>query len=306
MGEYDFTYELPSDFSNRVFQLLKQTYSESRLAMAFQHCKFEYEDLGLAYYAGLKGDNWDKHALDFTFEGNSADIDILRNGQSALRDTLVKGLRSSVSGFVIKSIAFLVVDDNLLPSTDEERLNIDLAASNMVLNDLLKICERLSTNATYNKDTPENGINDFIRDTLFLMGYNEVKDQSRHGLSSTGKDAGNVDILITKEGREIAIFEGLKLNSVNSTTIDEHISKAIVNYNALGTATFIVAYVSVSNYEAFWTRYIEHIRSYHYPLQIKRPLGNMTSPNAAARIAHTVLSRDGYDFPVYFIAVNIN
>ena len=176
----------------------------------------------------------------------------------------------------------------------------------MVLNDLLKICERLSTNATYNKDTPENGINDFIRDTLFLMGYNEVKDQSRHGISSTGKDAGNVDILITKEGREIAIFEGLKLNSVNSTTIDEHISKAIVNYNALGTATFIVAYVSVSNYEAFWTRYIEHIRSYHYPLQIKRPLGNMTSPNAAARIAHTVLSRDGYDFPVYFIAVNIN
>ncbi len=306
MGEYDFTYELPSDFSNRVFQLLKQTYFDSRLAMAFQHCKFEYEDLGLAFYAGLKGDNWDKHALDFIFEGNSADIDILRNGQSVLRNALVKGLRSSVSGFLIKSIAFLVVDDNLLPSTDEERLNIDLAASNMVLNDLLKICERLSTNATYDKDTPENGINDFIRDTLFLMGYNEVKDQSRHGISSTGKDAGNVDILITKEGREIAIFEGLKLNSVNSTTIDEHISKAIVNYNALGTATFIVAYVSVSNYEAFWTRYIEHIRSYHYPLQIKRPLGNMTSPNAAARIAHTVLSRDGYDFPVYYIAVSIN
>lgn len=306
MGQYDFSYELPTGFSNRVMQLLRQTSCNERLAKAFQHCKFEYEDLGLAYYAGLRGDNWDKHALDFTFEGSNSDIDILRNGQLILKDALTKGIRPSVSGFLIKNILFLVNEGSLLPLTDDDRLNADLAVANDVLNDLTKISERLSTNAAYKKETPENNINDYIRDALLLMGYNEVKDQTRHGISSTGKDAGEVDILISKEGREIAVFEGLKLCSVDSAYIDKHISKAVVNYNALGTATFIVAYVSNGEFEFFWNRYTEHIKSYHYPLQIKRALRKNASPNAAVRIAYMVLSRDGYDFPVYFMAININ
>ena len=47
----------------------------------------------------------------------------------------------------------------------------------------------------------------------------------------------------------------MKLNSVNADYIDRHISKSITNYNALGTATFIVAYVNSANFEAFWERY---------------------------------------------------
>lgn len=306
MGQYDFTYEMPADFTNRVIQLLQQTSRNSRLADAFQHCKYEYEDRGLAYYAGLKGDNWNKRALDFTFEGEKKDIEILRNSQSVLKDALVNGLRSSVSGFLIRNILYLVDDGNILPSTDEERLNADLSTANEVLNDLVKICERLSTNATYKRETPENSINDFIRDALLLMGYNEVKDQTRHGISITGKDAGEVDILISKSGKEVAILEGLKLSSIDTTYIDNHILKAIVNYNALGTATFIVAFVSSGNFGAFWNRYADHLKEYQYPLQIKRVLETKASPNAAVRIATMILSRDGYDFPVYFIAINLN
>ena len=305
MGQYDFSYELPSDFTNRVIQLLQQTSSNSRLADAFQHCKFEYEDLGLAYYAGLKGDNWDKRALDFTFEGRSADIEILRNSRGVLKDALTKGIRPSTSGFLIRNLLFLVDDTSSFPSSDEDRLNADLTAANAVLNDLAKVSERLSTNATYKK-APENSINDYIRDMLLLMGYNEVKDQTRHGISLSGKDAGEVDILISKGGKEIAIFEGLKLNSVDSAYIDNHILKAIVNYNALGTATFIVAYVSSNNYESFWNRYTDYLKEYRFPLQIKRALRTKASPNAALRIASMILSRDGYDFPVFFMAININ
>ncbi len=306
MGQYDFSYELPSDFTNRVIQLLQQTSSNSRLADAFQHCKFEYEDLGLAYYAGLKGDNWDKRALDFTFEGRSADIEILRNSRVVLKDALTKGIRPTTSGFLIRNLLFLVDDTSSFPSSDEDRLNADLTAANAVLNDLAKVSERLSTNATYKKETPENSINDYIRDMLLLMGYNEVKDQTRHGISLSGKDAGEVDILISKGGKEIAIFEGLKLNSVDSAYVDNHILKAIVNYNALGTATFIVAYVSSNNYESFWNRYTDYLKEYRFPLQIKRALRTKASPNAALRIASMILSRDGYDFPVFFMAININ
>ena len=306
MGQYDFSYELPSDFISRVIQLLQQTSGNACLADAFQHCTFEYEDLGLAYYAGLRGDNWDKRALDFTFEGRSTDIEILRNNRVVLKEALTKGIRSTTSGFLVRNLLFLVDDISSFPSSDEDRLNADLTTANDVLNDLAKVSERLSTNATYKSDTPENSINDYIRDMLLLMGYNEVKDQTRHGISLSGKDAGEVDILISKGGKEIAIFEGLKLKSVDSAYIDNHILKAIVNYNALGTATFIVAYISSNNFESFWNRYTDYLEKYTFPLQTKRALKTQASPNAALRIASMILSRDGYDFPVFFMAININ
>lgn len=306
MGQYDFTYEFPSDFDNRVKQLLQQEDSRAQVASAFQRCKYEYDDLGLAYYAGLRGnDYWNKRALDFTIEGAEEDINILKNHARGLSDAISRSLRPNVSGFVVRKILYLIDDMPLLPATNEERLNADILAANSVLSDLIKIGERVCSNATYRNNSSENSINDFFRDTLSLMGYTEVKDQTRHGVSISGKDAGEVDILIAKDGKEIAIFEGLKLDSVHTEYIDQHINKAINNYNALGTATFIVAYVSVRNFESFWERYTAHIQSHTFPLQIRRNLNVKTSPNAAIRIAEMILSRDGFDFPVYYIALNL-
>ncbi len=121
----------------------------------------------------------------------------------------------------------------------------------------------------------------------------------------SGKDAGEVDILFTKDGNEIALFEGLKLSSVDKNYIDMHIKKAIENYNALGTATFIVAYIKTPNYQNFWERYTEYLKSYKYDLTVKRMLEVKTYPNAATRVATVILSRDGFDFPVYFITFKI-
>ena len=94
--------------------------------------------------------------------------------------------------------------------------------------------------------------------------------------------------------------------SLAERTIDRHISKSITNYNALGTATFIVAYVNSANFEAFWERYSEHILHYDFPLQIKENFSPLVHPNAATRIASMILTRDGFDFPVYFIALKIS
>lgn len=130
-------------------------------------------------------------------------------------------------------------------------------------------------------------------------------DQTRHGISSNGRDAGEVDLLLKKNDREAAIFEGLKLDSVNSQYIKNHIDKAIVNYNALGTPTFIVAYAGTVNFEGFWNRYFEFLAAYSYPLNVKRMLVQIVSTSAAIRSANMILSRDGFDFPVYFMAVNL-
>lgn len=309
MGKYDFTYEVPENFCGRVVQFLQQS-GKTSIVEAFQRCKYEYEDIDLAYYAGLKGDNWDKRAVDFTFEGLEDDITILQSGDSQLRDAIGRALKPSESGYLVRKIFYLNRDipfeKTKIPLSNERRLGADIETAEKVLNDLIQIGERIYLNSSFNASSSENSINDYFRDMLSVKGYNEVKDQTRHGVSKTGKDAGEVDILLTKDGTEIAIFEGLKVDSVNTLYIDEHINKAIINYNALGTATFIVAYVNSADFESFWERYSNHIKDYKFPFQTKGAFGTLTHPNAATRIATLILAKDGFDFPVYFIAFKIS
>ena len=309
MGAFDFTYELPKNFDKRVIQLLQQS-GAIKIAEAFQRCIYEYEDVGLAYYAGLKGDNWDKHAIDFTFEGRESDITLLKSADSNLSLAIARALKSSESGLLFRDIFYFSTENSsevsVVPSSNEERLNADIEVANNVLGDLIQIGERVCLNCSYNASSSENTINDFFRDMLLMKGYKETKDQTRHGISVNGKDSAEVDILLTKDGNEIAIFEGLKLDSVNSSYINEHIEKAIINYNALGTATFIVAYVNSADFESFWERYTNYLQVYNFPLQTKSDFRLLAHPNAATRIAMIILSRDGYAFPVYFIAIKVS
>lgn len=305
MEEFDFTYRLPQNFSRRVVQYLEQLESPN-VARAFQNCTYDYEDLGLAYYAGMKGDNWDKKALDFTVEGSPRDIALLKSKGHILKESISKSLKSSESGFLLKEIYYFESESvEPIPLSNAARLNADIASSQVVLRDLLQIGQRFCLNCAFNGASSENSMNDYFRDLLFMKGYTEIKDQTRHGLSVNKKDSAEVDILLTKDGKEIAIYEGLKLSSVSTTYIDTHISKAVVNYNALGTSTFIVAYVDVSDFDSFWNRYVSYLQSYSFPLLVKSPIEVYPYPDAAARVASTILSRDDYDFPVYFVAFKI-
>lgn len=305
MGNFDFNYELPNNFDKRTQQYLQQM-NAFDVANAFINCKYEYDDVGLAYYAGLKGDNWNKHAIDITFEGPSKSINCLSEKKCVLSSAMDKAIKSSESGLLIRNIYFLEDDVVGLPETNQDRLNADIETAKVVLNDLIQIGERACLNHSLNKDSTENSINDYFRDMLFVKGYNEVKDQTRHGISVSGKDAAEVDILLTKEGKETAIFEGLKLDSINKSYIATHIDKAIINYNALGTATFVVSYVNVEDYEAFWEKFSFYIENYNFPLEVKRAYEEKSYPNASTRVADIILSRDGYDFPVYFITFKIS
>ena len=306
MGLYDFTYQLPDNFEKRVNQYLIQ-YGEEKLAIAFSKCTYEYENLGLAYYAGLKGDNWNKNAIDFTIEGASSEIQLLKAHKKKMMEIIDKALQSSKSGLLIRNL-FLLENEEMgivLPESNGDRLNADIERANSILKDLIYISERVCSNYTYNESSNENCLNDFYRDMLSGMGYMELKDQTRHGLSESGNDAGEVDILLSKDNKEIALIEGLKLDSVNRSVINKHIQKAISNYNALGTPTFILAYVATSDFSSFWDRYYNYLCNYDFRITIESKVCELTYPNAGTRIANCVLSRDGFGFPVYFIAIKL-
>ena len=206
----------------------------------------------------------------------------------------------------IKKLANVMISKKHDYLTNDERLMIDISAAESVLDDLIKIGKQACNNVSYNAKSKETTINDYFRDMLRSKGYTEIKDQTRHGISSSGKDAGEVDILLSKDGKETAIIEALKLSSVDSNYISQHIKKAINNYNPLGTATFIVAYVMSADFGGFWERYSDYLMNYQFNITVKEPVAIKPHPNAATRVARCILSKDNYDFPVYFLAIKLN
>ena len=190
-------------------------------------------------------------------------------------------------------------------ASNEERLNADLISAKAVLNDLARICERLCINSLYTQNTREDSITDYIRDNLKSMGYEQVLDQTRHGLSDTGKDAAHVDLVLAKNNQEVALIEALRLSSVDTTEIRRHIGKAVTNYNALGTPTFLLVYAGAPCFGGFWKRFLSHLQQYSFELECRRSISEQVHPNASMRVCDCVLSREGYDFPVTFVAVNV-
>lgn len=51
--------------------------------------------------------------------------------------------------------------------------------------------------------------------------------------------------------------------------------------------------------------YMNHIVNHKYEVKVKVPITEMTYPNAVTRVASAIFSRDGFDFPIYFIALKI-
>lgn len=151
MNSDDFSYELPSNFSTRVEQFLTQ-YNKRVVSDALKNCQFEYEDQGLAFYAGLRGDNWDKHAIDFNIEGSERNIELLQKYDDLLKAALGKALKSNESGLLVRNIFYLVSDEvkGVMPVSNEERLNADIESAKRVLKDLIWIGERACSNISYN------------------------------------------------------------------------------------------------------------------------------------------------------------
>lgn len=95
-------------------------------------------------------------------------------------------------------------------------------------------------------------------------GY-DVKDQTRRGGSASGKEAGEIDILIEENGLPVTIIEALNLRSVASTYLDRHINK-IYNYDTVGNKfNVLLVYVTVADFSAFCDRYRQHVREFNYP-----------------------------------------
>ncbi len=190
-------------------------------------------------------------------------------------------------------------------SSNQERLSADIKSAKSMLEELISALKLMVCNhsCSYNKN--ENEINDYLRDLLKQRGAYSVIDQTRHGESESGKDAGEVDILLSRQEREVALIECLKLESVNTNTLDTHIQKAIKNYNPLGTPTFIIMYVGSKNFSEFWSRCYAHLTTYEYGMDVDESISEEVQDNASIKVAYLTLKKNDFVFPVHFVAVDL-
>lgn len=302
-----YTYCFPEDFKEKLV-----IYSEQRsksLSSSLKKCSFEYTDVGSAFYAGMKGDNWNKHAIELSIHCSSVEPSLLRRQEKLLKEIISIALDPNKTGLIIRNIYYLENKQSTFPKTDDERLRKDIEVAESILVDVINIANQLCSNALYNIGSQENSLNDYLRDMLISKGYSELKDQTRHGLSQSGRNAGEVDILIAKNGQEKALIEGLKLGSVDTDYIDEHIEKAIGNYNPLGVATFVIVYVNTNNFSEFWKKYYKYISDYHFAetsATNSTELEERTQTSATIKTAYKVISKDGYKIPLYFVAIKLS
>lgn len=184
--------------------------------------------------------------------------------ESAVKQSIIKTeIEQQLCSINNKIIWAIKVKTCRLQHTKSENNNISM---DNIMRDLYVACIKLQSNSLY-YSVSEDQRNDYIRDIMETYGYN-VKDQTRRGLSPTGKAAGELDIFIQDAGLPVTIIEALNLNSLNTIYLDKHIDK-IYDYDTAGNYfNVILSYVTVNNFEDFCNKYINHIKGHIYPYQL--------------------------------------
>lgn len=151
----------------------------------------------------------------------------------------------------------------------------------------------------------EDELNDGVRDNLGMV-Y-DMKDQTRQGISPNGKDAGEVDLQIYREGLPIVMLEGLKVSSVNRSYIQIHIDKVLTCYDPFGCPyVYIIIYVTAKKFADFWESCLEYIRDeYDFPYEVKEEIREINHIYTTSRHAKAVLLRDNKEVNVHFYALSV-
>jgi hypothetical protein len=136
----------------------------------------------------------------------------------------------------------------------------------MLLEAIRKSCLNIQGDMRY-RGSDEDDRNTRIRDDLRYIGY-VVHDQTRYGITESGKRAGELDLEIRKENNEPwTIVEGLRINSGAKASWNKHLDKLVGLYNPHGLRSlFLVAFADCNqdSFARIWKGYKdEHIQGHN-------------------------------------------
>lgn len=111
----DYTYDIPAQLQQQLVAALRAN-GQIQLAEMISAAKLDFDDVGLAYYAGLRGNNWDKHALDcniYVTEKYMSDIQRMKGV-----------LKSWIQKLLPHETGLLMRDISVIPRFDDENITL--------------------------------------------------------------------------------------------------------------------------------------------------------------------------------------
>lgn len=130
-----------------------------------------------------------------------------------------------------------------------------------ILNDLIELGSRILERK--HQKRIEDLLNDDIVDLLRTKGHN-VADQTRSGISGSGKGVGELDIMIRmNNGIPITIIECFRLESCGpkNVVVAEHLIKLLSKYDTHELKRkFIIVFGEAERFDNLWTNYAAYIK----------------------------------------------
>ena len=182
----------------------------------------------------------------------------------------------------------------------------DFGSQNIFIRNLVRACQNLQTRKHYSS-VSEDERNDYIGDILEAIGY-AVKDQTRRGSSSSGKDAGEVDIFVSNNGLPFTIVEAMNLDYVNTSYISKHLDKIFLYDTAGNKFNVCLSYVKVDSFTSFWVKYSAHVLNYSYAVPLISVDTSIDDEYkfSELRIMKTLHNRSGREVAMYHVCVRIH
>ena len=211
----------------------------------------------------------------------------------------------------------------------KETVSIFAIAEKTFLDCLYLACTQLQANPSLFSNATENQRNTQIRDLLGNLllvpipvdsqSVNfTVLDQTLHGLSHTGKSAGEIDLLVKLDMRPFSIIEALNIVSEKNGTqwnrsyLKEHIWR-LGNYDQNGLRrNIILIYADTDSFSGFYRSLLDSLNVGRPEYRIVgnriydvKDVSSQFGNSVSLRVAKTVYKNNGLDCILYFFVVGI-
>ena len=205
---------------------------------------------------------------------------------------------------------------NIVNIQENISIHNKLQNKNLLL-DLIDIASRmLERKYQDNSYKIENLHNDFFTSNLREKGY-IATDQTRSGRSSSGNDAGELDIMIRKEnGTPVSIIEAFRLKSCGeeNNEIASHINKLLHDYDTAGhEKNYVLVYAEAKDFSKLWDNYFEYVKNLNskkeftgkHKLESFEDTEKQFSSKTDIRVGLAKHQREDYLVKIYHIFMNL-
>lgn len=174
-----------------------------------------------------------------------------------------------------------------------------------LFDDIVYSCIKLQGEQKYSgSKANENDRNRYISNLIEAKGFS-VKDQTQWSTSNSGKDSGEIDIMVTeKNGIPKSIIEALNLNSLQKEYTSMHLNK-LFKYDKTGLkCNYIIIYYEGNNFNDFWKKYCVYIDKFTFEYEITKK-EVLERPFSDIKIYLTTHLRNDKKTKLYHIAINV-